>query len=63
MCLGNLFISTISFKPINVVINSISKVAKVTKLNESKIPCGAWFLSEAFYFFTQVLSGEFVMVF
>jgi hypothetical protein len=38
-------------------------VAKVTKLNESKIPCGAWFLSEAFYFFTQVLTGEFVMVF
>jgi hypothetical protein len=36
MCLGNLFISTISFKPIYVVVDSISKVAKVTKLNESK---------------------------
>jgi hypothetical protein len=38
-------------------------VAKVTKLNESKIPCGAWFLSEAFYFFNQVLMGEFAMFF
>jgi hypothetical protein len=38
-------------------------VAKVTKLNESKIPYGAWFLSEVFYFFTQVLLGEFALVF
>jgi hypothetical protein len=38
-------------------------VAKVTKLNESNIPRSAWFLGEAFYFFTQVLLGEFALVF